>query len=242
MDAKNTIVSEVTIQNGVIHQRRPRRRAAEPVHEGRRPERPHRRARPDRQPQPHRRCWACGRAHDTRLETAASIADVQAAIKARAKTVPAGEFITAMGGWNAAQFAEKRLPTLQELDAADTAHPVIVYQSFTGPAAVNTRGQDVLRRQGHRGERRRRDRHQRAVARRAERAPCGPDARRPETRNDRRPGLLRQRRRDDERGHGRVHPAGPAGHAGCHSRPTRSRHSIRSGCTTRSRRCIARAR
>src|SRR3954471_5448417 len=78
--------------------------------------------------------------YDTRLETAASIADVQAAIKARAQKVPAGGFITAMGGWNAAQFAEKRLPTLQELDAADTAHPVIVYQSFTGPAAVNTPG------------------------------------------------------------------------------------------------------
>ena len=78
--------------------------------------------------------------YDTRLETAASIADVQSAIRARAKTVPAGGFITAMGGWNSAQFAEKRLPTLQELDAADASHPVIVYQSFTGPAAVNTPG------------------------------------------------------------------------------------------------------
>jgi len=77
--------------------------------------------------------------HDTRLETAASIADVQSLIKARAKTVPAGEFITAMGGWNFAQFAEKRMPTLAELDAADADHPVIVYQSFTGPAAVNTK-------------------------------------------------------------------------------------------------------
>ena len=78
--------------------------------------------------------------HDTRLETAASIADVQTALKARAKTVPAGEFITAMGGWNPAQFAEKRLPTLAELDAAVPDHPVIVYLSFTGPAATNTRG------------------------------------------------------------------------------------------------------
>jgi predicted amidohydrolase YtcJ len=76
--------------------------------------------------------------YDTRLETAASIADVQATIRARAKTVPAGGFITAMGGWNSAQFAEKRLPTLAELDAADRDHPVIVYQSFTGPAAVNS--------------------------------------------------------------------------------------------------------
>src|SRR5262249_14658758 len=40
---------------------------------------------------------------DTRLETATSIADVQAAIRARAATVKAGEFITAMGGWTPAQ-------------------------------------------------------------------------------------------------------------------------------------------
>jgi predicted amidohydrolase YtcJ len=77
--------------------------------------------------------------YDTRLETAASIADVQAIIRARAKAVPAGGFITAMGGWNFVQFAEKRMPTLAELDAADTDHPVIVYHSFTGPAAVNTK-------------------------------------------------------------------------------------------------------
>src|SRR5579885_3316223 len=56
--------------------------------------------------------------YDTRLETAGSIADVQSLIRERAKTVPAGGFITAMGGWNIAQFAEKRLPTLAELDAA----------------------------------------------------------------------------------------------------------------------------
>ena len=77
--------------------------------------------------------------HDTRLETAASIGDVQSTIRAKAKAVPAGEFITAMGGWNFAQFAEKRMPTLAELDAADAGHPVILYQSFTGPAAVNTK-------------------------------------------------------------------------------------------------------
>jgi predicted amidohydrolase YtcJ len=82
--------------------------------------------------------------YDTRLETAASIADVQAAIKARAKDVPAGAFITSMGGWNQAQFAEKRLPTLAELDAAAPNHPVLVYQSFTGPAATNTRGKAFL--------------------------------------------------------------------------------------------------
>jgi predicted amidohydrolase YtcJ len=77
--------------------------------------------------------------HDTRLETAASIADVQTIIRAKAKSVPSTEFITAMGGWNFVQFAEKRMPTLAELDAADSEHPVVLYHSFTGPVAVNTK-------------------------------------------------------------------------------------------------------
>jgi predicted amidohydrolase YtcJ len=78
--------------------------------------------------------------YDTRLETAASIKDVQADIAERAKSVPAGKFITAMGGWNPAQFAEKRLPTLAELDVAAPQHPVLVFLSFTGPAATNSLG------------------------------------------------------------------------------------------------------
>jgi predicted amidohydrolase YtcJ len=86
--------------------------------------------------------------HDTRLETAASIKDVQVMITARAKSVPAGEFITAMGGWNIAQFAEKRLPTSAELDTAAPNHPVVVYQAFTGPAAVNTRAKAFLTSKG----------------------------------------------------------------------------------------------
>ena len=78
--------------------------------------------------------------YHTPLEGTASIAEVQAVIKARAKGVPAGSFITSMGGWNPAQFAEKRLPTLAELDAADSDHPVFMFLAFTGPAATNTKG------------------------------------------------------------------------------------------------------
>jgi predicted amidohydrolase YtcJ len=64
--------------------------------------------------------------YDIRLETATSIADAQAAIKARAKGLPAGAFITTLGDWNIKQFAEKRLPTLQELDAALPNHPYLM--------------------------------------------------------------------------------------------------------------------
>jgi predicted amidohydrolase YtcJ len=78
--------------------------------------------------------------HDTRIETAASIADVQAAITARTKTVKAGEFITLMGGWRPAQFAENRAPTLAELDAAAPNNPVLMFEAFIGPAVTNSLG------------------------------------------------------------------------------------------------------
>jgi predicted amidohydrolase YtcJ len=86
--------------------------------------------------------------YHTPLEGTASIAEAQAVLKARAKTVPAGAFITSMGGWNQAQFAEKRLPTLAELDAATSDHPVLVFQAFTGPAATNTKGKAFFQGKG----------------------------------------------------------------------------------------------
>lgn len=82
--------------------------------------------------------------HDTRLESAFSIADVQAAIHARVATIPAGAWITAIGGWIPAQFTENRLPTLAELNAAAPNNPVLVFQQFTGPASTNTKGMQFL--------------------------------------------------------------------------------------------------
>lgn len=69
--------------------------------------------------------------HDIRLETAASIAEVQTMLRAKAASVPRGEFITTLGDWNAKQFAEKRAPTLAELDAALPNHPYIMNGSAT---------------------------------------------------------------------------------------------------------------
>ena len=86
--------------------------------------------------------------YDTRLETARSIAEVQELMRSRARTAPAGAFLTAMGGWNPAQFTEKRLPTLAELDAAVPDHPVLLFQAFTGPAATNTPGKTFFASKG----------------------------------------------------------------------------------------------
>ena len=46
-----------------------------------------------------------------RIERASSIADLQDAIARRAASVPPGEFITCIGGWNHTQLAEARRPT-----------------------------------------------------------------------------------------------------------------------------------
>ena len=78
--------------------------------------------------------------HDVRLETAASIAELKAVIAARSMTIPAGQWITSMGGWTPGQLAENRMPTLAELDAAAPRHPALVFTSFTGPAATNSLG------------------------------------------------------------------------------------------------------
>ncbi len=120
--------------------------------------------------------------YDTRLETAASIADMQQLIQARAKSVPAGGFITAMGGWNAAQLKEKRLPTLQELDTAEPNHPVIVFQAFTGPAATNSLGRTFFMSKRVADQRHGRDRRQRSFASRARRIARRPDLRRQKAR------------------------------------------------------------
>src|SRR5262245_4747002 len=67
-----------------------------------------------------------------RIERAFSIAELQEAIAKRAESVPAGAFITCIGGWNHTQFAENRRPTKSDLDAAAPKHAV--YISGTGGA------------------------------------------------------------------------------------------------------------
>jgi predicted amidohydrolase YtcJ len=78
--------------------------------------------------------------YHTILENTTSIREVQETLAQRRKDVPAGAWITSMGGWHPNQWAEHRHPTLAELDAAVPDHPVLLYERFTGPAATNTLG------------------------------------------------------------------------------------------------------
>jgi predicted amidohydrolase YtcJ len=76
--------------------------------------------------------------YHTILENTTSIREVQEALAARRRVVPAGQWITSMGGWHPNQWAEHRHPTLKELDDAVPDRPVLLYERFTGPCAVNS--------------------------------------------------------------------------------------------------------
>lgn len=82
--------------------------------------------------------------YHTILENTASIKEVQAALAARRKDVPEGQWITSMGGWHPNQWAEHRHPTLAELDAAVPDRPVLLYERFTGPCVTNTLGKQFF--------------------------------------------------------------------------------------------------
>jgi predicted amidohydrolase YtcJ len=57
-------------------------------------------------------------------------------IRRAARTLPAGEWIRAIGGWHPTQFAEQRTPTPAELDEAGGDHPVYL-QALYEHAVLN---------------------------------------------------------------------------------------------------------
>jgi predicted amidohydrolase YtcJ len=90
--------------------------------------------------------------HDTRLESAASIDDVLATLRAKAATLPNGEWLTSIGGFDINQFVPPpgapRFPTLAELDTATPNHPVFLQMSFSGPSVTNTLGKRFFEQAG----------------------------------------------------------------------------------------------
>lgn len=80
-----------------------------------------------------------------RVEESSSIAELLAEIEDHSSEVPAGEFITAIGGWDPIQFiGENRFPTLEELDSVATDHPFYMHLRANGPAVTNTLGKEIL--------------------------------------------------------------------------------------------------
>ncbi len=83
--------------------------------------------------------------HVAEWELAGDIAGVLEALRARRQSgVPDGQFITAMGAGTPGIFAERRLPTLAEIDSVVADRPVLLYQGGGGPARTNTLGKQFF--------------------------------------------------------------------------------------------------
>lgn len=82
---------------------------------------------------------------NTPLEHVFTIPDAIAVLKARSAEVPADEFISTIGPISAMQFAERRLPSLTELDAVN--RPVYI-QAAQGGARTNSKGKAWLEGRG----------------------------------------------------------------------------------------------
>ncbi len=80
--------------------------------------------------------------YDVMVETATNIPEAMALLAQRAKKVPAGAWVTTIGDWTPRLFAERRAPTLAELDRAVPNHPVL-FATF-GPAVTNTLGKQFF--------------------------------------------------------------------------------------------------
>lgn len=66
-----------------------------------------------------------------------SIADIVAAVRARAATHPAGTFIEGTG-WDEGKFAERRMITAADLDGASRSHPVVLTNTTGHYSVVNS--------------------------------------------------------------------------------------------------------
>jgi predicted amidohydrolase YtcJ len=92
----------------------------------------------------------------TPLENALSIQDVQQIYAARAAGLPSSDaWITTIGGFhfnhlyaNPNDKTSGRFPTLAELDAAVPNNPAFMMISFTGPGAANSAARSLLQAQG----------------------------------------------------------------------------------------------
>ncbi len=79
------------------------------------------------------------------LEAATSIRELQAALAAAANKAEAGEWLAAIGGFTPRQFAERRLPTRQELSQAVPNNPVYMQVGYSTRGITNDAGIRVLK-------------------------------------------------------------------------------------------------
>ena len=80
---------------------------------------------------------------ELRWDGVTSLKRAMAMLQEQAARTPDGVWIKVVGGWNEFQFEEKRLPTLEEINAAVPDKPVFITYLY-GKAFLNKKGIEVL--------------------------------------------------------------------------------------------------
>ena len=84
---------------------------------------------------------------ELRWEGVPSLADALAMLRAQADRTPAPQWVRVIGGWSEFQFAERRMPTLAEINAAAPHTPVFILhlygRALLNRAALNALGFDA---------------------------------------------------------------------------------------------------
>ncbi|GAB5387053.1 MAG: amidohydrolase [Alphaproteobacteria bacterium] len=80
---------------------------------------------------------------ELRWENVPSLADALRLLKEQADRTPAPQWVRVVGGWSEFQFAEKRMPTLDEINAAAPDTPVFILHLY-GRALLNQAAIKVL--------------------------------------------------------------------------------------------------
>lgn len=80
---------------------------------------------------------------ELRWEGVPSLADALRLLKEQADRTPAPQWVRVVGGWSEFQFAERRMPTLDEINAAAPETPVFILHLY-GRALLNLAALDAL--------------------------------------------------------------------------------------------------
>jgi len=80
---------------------------------------------------------------ELRWEGVPSLADALRMLKEQADRTPAPQWVRVVGGWSEFQFAERRMPTLEEINAAAPDTPVFILHLY-GRALLNRAAIEVL--------------------------------------------------------------------------------------------------
>jgi len=67
---------------------------------------------------------------ELRWDGVASLADALRMLREQARRTPAPQWVRVVGGWSEFQFAERRMPTLAEINAAAPDTPVFVLHVY----------------------------------------------------------------------------------------------------------------